>query len=99
MQELQKRGAPIPAYMQPPDAIPGIVPWFEAFWELSTDRAYSGGPIPAASIAAWPIDDRERASFRQCMRAADAAYLDHLSQPNEATKGVATPAAVKGKRK
>jgi len=85
--------------MEPPEAVPGVLPWFEAFWELSTDRAYAGGPIPAASIAAWPVDEHERAVFRQCIRAADAAYLEHLSQPTEPPKGIATPAAVKGKRK
>lgn len=85
--------------MAAPDALPGVMPWFEAFWELSTDRAYIGGPIPCSSLAAWPVDPVERDAFRRCIRAADAAYLEHMSQPNDGPKGLATPAAVKGKRK
>ena len=85
--------------MAAPDPLPGVLPWFEAFWELSTDRAFAGGPIPATIIAAWPVEAQERATFRHSIRAADAAYLDHISKPNETPSGVATPAAVKGKRK
>lgn len=97
--ELRKRGAPIPKHMEAPEEMPGIAPWFYAFWELSTDRAYVGGPIPSSSISAWPVAEAERETFRQCIRAADAAYLDHISHADEAPKGVATPSAVKGKKK
>ena len=80
------------------DPMPGILPWFEAFWELSTDRAFIGGPIPSKSIMAWPVGAQERETFRRCIRAADAAYLEHISHPNETPKGVASPDAVRSKR-
>jgi hypothetical protein len=99
VRELQERGVKIPTYMEAPDDLPGVMPWLDAFWELSTDRAYAGGPIPASSISAWPVIPAERTAFRRCIRAADAAYLEHLSKPKDRTVGVADPSVIRGKRK
>lgn len=63
----------------PPEILPGLEPWFEAFWELGTDRQIGQvvGPIPAASIdrhtAGWP--DAEAQAFRRCIRAMDQVFL------------------------
>ena len=70
---LEKRGVPVPAHLMPPVPLPGVMGWFEAFWELSTERRFIGGPIPWSAIDAWPTDDPE--TFHACIRAADAAYL------------------------
>lgn len=66
--------------MLPPEILPGAEQWLEAFWELSTDRQFTGygsGPIPAASIdrhtAGW--DEAEAKAFRTCVRAMDAVFL------------------------
>ena len=69
--------------MIPPEALPGVMPWFTAFWEISTERRYPQGPIPRSAIDAWPVHPSEKALFAACMRAADAAYLDFLSKPAE----------------
>ena len=79
--ECERRGAPIPAYLFPPDALPGVSDWFFAFWELSTERRYSGGPIPWSVIDAYPVSDGEAETFRAAIREADRAYLDFLAKP------------------
>jgi len=70
---LIQRGAPVPDYLNPPDAMPGVAEWFLAFWELSTERRFPGGPIPWSAIAVYPTDDPDL--FHACIRAADRAYL------------------------
>ena len=96
---LEARGAPVPSYMHPPEMLPGVAPWFMAFWELSTDRRFPGGPIPHASIAAWPTDDPQ--TFADCIRACDAAYLDFINKPADERKSlpVLQPGTIKGKTK
>ena len=84
--------------MYPPEALPGVDPWHHAFWELSTERRYQMGPIPAGAIMAWPVDPSERGFFRDCIRAADAAYLEFLSKPEEERRSlpVLSVGALKG---
>lgn len=83
---LRERGAPIPAYLIPPEAIPGLWPWFLDFWELSTERRYEGAPIPWSALAAYPAADAE--VFRRCIRAADAAYLAFRAKPLDEQKSL-----------
>jgi len=78
---LAERGAPIPPYLIPPEPIPGVYEWFLAFWELSTERRFPGGPIPVTAIRGWPTDDPD--TFAACIRSADAAYLAFISKPLE----------------
>ena len=75
----EERGAPIPDYLNPPPALPGVAEWFQTYWELSTERRFMGGPIPWSAIAAFPTDDPD--TFRACIRAADAAYLNFKPEP------------------
>jgi len=85
--------------MQPPETLPGVAPWFFAFWELSTERRFSGGPIPLSAINAWPVPPDEAELFHDCIRAADAAYLAHIAKPPEdRVVGVASPSAIKGSK-
>jgi hypothetical protein len=69
----------IPDELEPPELLLGIGVWFDAFFDLSTDRQLGmvAGPIPDASIrrytAGWPDDDVE--AFRTCMRRMDAEFL------------------------
>jgi len=63
--------------------LPGVEPWFMAFWELSTCRAFEGGPIPWTAIQAWPVTHDEAGTFHGAIRDADRAYLAHLSKPRE----------------
>jgi len=85
--------------MTPPDALPGVMPWFEAFWEISTERRFPGGPIPRSAIDAWPVHPNEKQAFAASMRAADAAYLDFMSKPEEerASPKVLSPGSLKAK--
>jgi len=86
---LKKRGAPIPKHMHPPKIMPGYDRWNIAFWELSTERHISGGPIPSSAIYAWPIPDHERDLFYRCIRAMDRVMLAHYApKKDEETKGV-----------
>lgn len=61
------------------EILPGLVEWWEAFFELSTERqiGMAAGPIPHGAIErwsdGWPWDDAD--AFHQCMRAMDALYL------------------------
>lgn len=85
--------------MIPPEPLPGVLPWFLAFWELSTDRHYAGGPIPHSAIASWPVDPSEKKAFAEAMRAADAAYLGFIAKPAEerGPTALASPSAIRGK--
>jgi hypothetical protein len=72
---------PIPDEFIPPAILPGYEDWWEAFFELSTDRinGVGIGPIPAASIArhvtGWPLN--EARVFRRVIRAMDRVYMTH----------------------
>ena len=81
--ELIKRGAPIPAYLIPPEPMPGIDGWFSAFWELRTERRFAEGPIPASALRDYPVNAAEAEDFQAAMRAADAALLEFISRPAE----------------
>lgn len=96
VEALQKRGAPIPKHLIPPDLIEGLSPWYLAFWELSTERRFAGAPIPLTAIQAWPVDDDERGLFHRLMRAMDREYIDHLSSKDKAQD--LAPGMIKGKR-
>jgi hypothetical protein len=85
---LKSRGAPIPKYLVPPEALPGVMPWFLDFWELSTERRYEGAPIPWSALIAYPVAAHEAETFRACIRAADAAYLAFKSKPPEEQKSL-----------
>lgn len=84
-----------PAYLIPPAALPGVDVWHIAFWELSTERRFPGGPIPVSAIDSWPVAGNEAEMFRRAVRKADAAYLDFLSRPAEERQSPAplSPAA------
>jgi hypothetical protein len=96
--DLERKGAPIPAYLWPPDPLPGVLEWFLAFWELSTERRFPGGPIPWSAIAAYPEPEP---TFATVIRAADRAYLAFLAKPPEERKSlpVATAGIFKGKKR
>lgn len=81
--DCEKRGVTPPAYLIPPACLPGLDVWHSAFWELSTERRFPGGPIPSSSIDAWPVPSHEAEVFRIAVRRADAAYLDFLARPAE----------------
>lgn len=99
-EDCARRGAPIPAYLWPPEALPGISAWFLAFFELSTERRFAGGAIPWSAIEAWPVDPAEGDTFRRAIRDADRAYLEFLAKPEEDRKSlpVATGSILKRKK-
>ena len=76
----------IPDYLYPPPELPGVGAWVGAFFELSTDRRFIGGPIPWSAIAAYPVAPDEADIFRRCIRDADAAYLAFVNRPAEDRK-------------
>lgn len=63
------------------------MPWYEAFWELSTERAsgFDAGPIPKRAIdehiSGWPDDGAE--VFRGVIRAMDSVYLAIVNKTGE----------------
>jgi hypothetical protein len=67
--------------------LPGLLPWLDAFWELSTERhiGMGPGPIPNSAIGHWAqklvID--EPSMFLACIRAMDKVYLDHAGAPKD----------------
>lgn len=96
--DCEARGVTPPAYLYPPATRPGLDVWHLAFWELSTERRFPGGPIPCSAIDAWPVADDERETFRHAIRRADAAYLDFLAKPAEERQSlpVAGPKLLEG---
>ena len=70
------KGRELPERFIGPSLLPGYEGWFDAFYELSTDRqlGMAIGPIPAASI------DRQNEGplFRRVIRAMDGVYLAHV---------------------
>lgn len=71
--------------------------WFDAFYDLSTDRqlGMAAGPIPDTSLRrytdGWPDDDAD--AFKVCMRAMDAAFLEQPGeQPDPELAGSTNPA-------
>ena len=93
--DCEARGVKPPSYLIPPAALPGLDVWHIAFWELSTERRFPGGPIPVSAIEAWPVPAAEVDIFRHAIRRADAAYLDFLAKPAEERQSPApmSPAA------
>lgn len=77
----------------------GVGEWFYAFWELSTERRFAGGPIPWTALAAYPVDDDEAEAFRTAIREADRAYLEFLAKPVEERQSmpVAGPQVLRGR--
>jgi hypothetical protein len=94
---LEERGVKVPAYLIPPEPLPGVAPWFLDFWELSTERRFEGAPIPWSAIANYPVSDNEAETFRRLMRAADAAYLEFMAKPPDDRKSL--PPMMPPKRK
>lgn len=78
----------VPDELWPPELLPGVSEWFEAFRELGTDRqvGFSIGPIPAASIArhtqGW--DEVEAERFRLVMRVVDSVFLNFTHEGSTA---------------
>lgn len=85
--------------MYPPEMEPGVGPWYEAFWALSTDRKYVGGPIPESSISSYETPDKDM--FRECIRAMDREYMAFLDKPTEERKSlkVFRPGIISGGKK
>lgn len=88
-QTLAERGVKnIPDHLFPPPELPGVGAWVHAFFELSTDRHFVGGPIPWSSIAAYPVDPDDTDIFRRCIRDADAAYLNFITRKPDDPKSL-----------
>lgn len=96
--DCEARGIKPPAYLFPPATLPGVDVWHHAFWELSTERRFPGGPIPVSAIQAWPVPGDEAETFHHVIRRADAAYLDFLALPPDERKSlpVAGPKLLEG---
>lgn len=94
----------MPDELYAPDILPGAAAWWEAFWELGTERqiGMAEGPIPANAIreAAHGLSRDEADGFRRVMRAMDAIYLAHRAGPKSVqrkhvSQQPVTPALVK----
>lgn len=72
---------PIPDDLWPPDFLPGAAEWYEAFWEMSSDRniGMEYGPIPSHSIRSFAAElhESEQVPFRRIIRKMDQVFLDH----------------------
>lgn len=86
------------------DTAPGLGEWYEAFFELSTDRqiGMAMGPLPASSIdryiAGAGLDHDDADMFRACMRAMDDLFRqgDKSAPPRGTIVRKAAPAVTQG---
>lgn len=67
------------------ELLPGANEFFQAFWELSSERQVSlgvVGPIPARALDyfAQRLSDGDQDLFRTCIRAMDEVLLKHINE-------------------
>lgn len=73
----------------------GYEVWFDAFWELSSNRAIGldVGPIPSLAVDFWArrlsADDKQ--DFVYCIRRMDTAYLNAVAKRDEETGDTFSP--------
>lgn len=85
---------PLPKYIQEaPELLPGLEFFFEAFFELTGDRAVGMGvlgPIPYSSLrqyAVWHgLEGEDIEEFIFMLRAMDREYLAYNLEEQERTK-------------
>lgn len=88
---FEAQGRELPEDLIPPYIIEGYESWYDAFWELSTDRqiGFVTGPIPSKSIREYAdylgLDRGESVRFRSVIRAMDKEFLD-VSTPKPTPK-------------
>lgn len=87
-QAARDANVPWPENLAAPAISDWLVPWYEAFWELSTERqtGFGAGTIPKSAIDAhvsgWAWDDAE--VFRIVIRDMDHAYLCIVNKVDKA---------------
>jgi hypothetical protein len=76
-------GRPLPAWhLEAPEELPPDAEFIAAFGDLSSERRYEGGPIPASAIRAYALnilyaEDAEfLGDFTAVIRGMDAVYLE-----------------------
>ncbi|WP_446650564.1 phage tail assembly chaperone [Alcaligenes faecalis] len=81
MEDYERFGQEIPESLMPPDLHDVEWSYWQAFWELSTDRqvGMASGPVPWTAIHAYAQSERitDVSSFAGIIRAMDDAYLSH----------------------
>ena len=90
----EKDESQIPAsLLDEPQLLPGLVLYYEAFWELSSDRqsGFGIGPIPYTSIMMycrdWDMDDDMTVTFRALIRKMDAHFIKWNVAKEKISKG------------
>lgn len=84
--KYEAAGRELPEHCLPPVLMPGAGEWLDAFWEMSTDRRFPGGPIPRESVERWPVAPDEFDQFLFCIRSMDEAFLSHSAKGPEPQK-------------
>lgn len=75
----------IPDSLWPPEFIDGAQAWYNAFWDLSTDRqmGMQEGRIRYSAARAYGVHEDEFDEFWRAMKAMDNVYLQHASNGGE----------------
>jgi hypothetical protein len=97
MRYQDKDESEIPAaLLDEPDLLQGLDLYYNAFWELSSDRqvGMSAGPIPYSSIVTycreWGLDEELSSNMLKLVRKMDGHFLewqDKQSKKNQKIKG------------
>ncbi len=98
----ERKNEEVPNELYPPEILEGYQPWYDAFWELGTDRSFgmAVGPIPARSIEnytyGWDVGEAEK--FRLVIRHLDSVYLKRTNrrkpEAGDSASGAETPPVV-----
>ena len=93
IKQAEEKGRPIPDYLLSPERLPGTQDVIDAFWELSTERAFAMGgvgPIPYSKIVdhldRGGYESQDAVTFRRCIRAMDKAFMDHVNRKDDDPK-------------
>lgn len=86
-EQFEQFGQETPASLWPPQFMDGAKSWYDAFWDLNTDRpaGMELGRISYASARLYCRDWADGAfhSFWRALRAMDDVYLAHVNSGGE----------------
>lgn len=87
-EDFERFGQEIPASLWPPELADGAKSWYEAFWDLCSDRPSGGMQLGRISYMSarmhcrgWPEDEFH--SFWRVIRAMDEVFLQHANSDGE----------------
>lgn len=78
-EDYERFGQEPPPSLWPPEFVDGAQSWYNAFWDLNSDRpvGMGEGRIPHSAARAYYGDREDFPAFWSTIRAMDQAYLEH----------------------